>query len=32
MKYSLIIYGESVLLTNADSIGIKRLNKYLMDE
>lgn len=32
MKYSLIIYGESVLLTNADSIGIKRLNKHLMDE
>lgn len=32
MKYFLIIYGESVLLTNADSIGIKRLNKHLMDE
>lgn len=29
---TLIIYGESVLLTNADSIGIKRLNKHLMDE
>jgi hypothetical protein len=32
MKDSLIIYRESVLVTNANCIGIKRLNKYLMDE
>lgn len=32
MKYYLIIYEGSVLVTNADCIGIKRLNKYLMDE